>query len=391
MSSDATEAHALFTPRFFLMCGFSFTVFLSAFMLFPTAPFHILDLGGTNFTAGLFLALLTYGSALSAPFTGALADRVGKRRTLIIASITLSVLSVFYALAPSTPVLLSIVPLHGVFWSGLLTASAAYLLDLVPESRRAEGVAYWGLSTVGAIAVAPAIAFWVYDLGGWRSLCSVAAVLNVAMAGIALRLEEHEAHAEPHPRGSGFIEWRVLAVSLTLLLFSFGYGGITSFVALYAEASGTTDTSNRGVYFAALALVILMTRPFVGKLADRIGYKKVFVPCLALAAIGLALLLPGGSLVWLLTSAIVFGLGFGSAFPVFTAHVMQHVPKTRRGAAFGSMLAAFDTGIGTGSMALGYIIEHSGFTAAWALAAVLAALAIPYFLFAEPRVFVRVP
>ncbi len=391
MSSDATEAHALVTPRFFLMCGFSFTVFLSAFMLFPTAPFHILDLGGTNFTAGLFLALLTYGSALSAPFTGALADRVGKRRTLIIASLTLSVLSVFYAVAPSTPILLSIVPLHGVFWSGLLTASAAYLLDLVPESRRAEGVAYWGLSTVGAIAVAPAIAFWVYDLGGWRSLCSVAAVLNVAMAGIALRLEEHEAHAEPHPRGSGFIEWRVLAVSLTLLLFSFGYGGITSFVALYAEASGTTDTSNRGVYFAALALVILMTRPFVGKLADRIGYKKVFVPCLALAAIGLALLLPGGSLVWLLTSAIVFGLGFGSAFPVFTAQVMQHVPKTRRGAAFGSMLAAFDTGIGTGSMALGYIIEHSGFTAAWALAAVLAALAIPYFLFAEPRVFVRVP
>ncbi len=80
MSSDATEAHALFTPRFFLMCGFSFTVFLSAFMLFPTAPFHILDLGGTNFTAGLFLALLTYGSALSAPFTGALADRPPRGR-----------------------------------------------------------------------------------------------------------------------------------------------------------------------------------------------------------------------------------------------------------------------------------------------------------------------
>ena len=386
MSSDATEAHALFTPRFFLMCGFSFTVFLSAFMLFPTAPFHILDLGGTNFTAGLFLALLTYGSALSAPFTGALADRVGKRRTLIIASLTLSVLSVFYAVAPSTPILLSIVPLHGVFWSGLLTASAAYLLDLVPESRRAEGVAYWGLSTVGAIAVAPAIAFWVYDHGGWRSLCSVAAVLNVAMAGIALRLEEHEAHAGPHLRGSGFIEWRVLAVSLTLFLFSFGYGGITSFVALYAEASGT---SNRGAYFTALALVMLMTRPFVGKLADRIGHKKVFGPCLALAAIGLALLLPGGSLVWLLASAIVFGLGFGSAFPVYTAHVMKHIPPARRGAAFGSMLAAFDTGIGSGSMALGYIIEHSGYTAAWALAAVLAGLALPYFLWAEPRVFAR--
>jgi len=311
---------------------------------------------------------------------------VGKRRTLIVASLALAVLSMFYAVADSTPVLLSIVPLHGVFWSGMLTASAAYLLDLVPESRRAEGVAYWGLATVGAIAVAPAIAFWLYDYGGWRSLCGVAAILNVAMAAIALRLEEHQVHAEPHPPRSGFIEWRVLVVSFTLFLLSFGYGGVTSFVALYAEASGV---SNRGAYFTALALVILMTRPFVGKLADRIGHKKVFVPCLALAAIGIALLVPGGSAVWLIASAVVFGLGFGSAFPVFTAHVMQHIPPTRRGAAFGSMLAAFDTGMGSGSMALGYIIEHHGYPAAWALAAVLAALALPYFLMVEPRVFGR--
>ncbi len=374
----------LFTPRFFIMCGFTFTVFVSAFMLFPTAPFHILDLGGTNFTAGLFLGLLTYGSALSAPFTGALADRVGKRRTLVVASLTISVLSVCYALASSTRVLLSIVPLHGIFWSGMLTASAAYLLDLVPESRRAEGVAYWGLSTVGAIAIAPTIAFWIYDHGGWSSLCGVAALLNVAMAAIALRLEEHQTHARSRAPRSGFIEWRVLAVSFTLFLFSFGYGGITSFVALYADANGTT---NKGAYFTALALVTLVTRPLVGKFADRVGHKKVFVPCLALAALGIALLLPGGSLFWLISSAIVFGLGFGSAFPVYTAHVMHRIPPARRGAAFGSMLAAFDTGIGTGSIALGYIIELDGYTMAFALAAAMAALALPYFLLVEPRVF----
>jgi MFS family permease len=366
------------------MCSFSFTVFVSAFMLFPTAPFHILDIGGTNFTAGLFLGLLTYGSAVSAPFTGALADRLGKRRTLVVASLTISGLSVGYALAPSTTFLLLIVPLHGVFWSGMLTASAAYLLDLVPESRRAEGVAYWGLSTVGAIAIAPTIAFWIYDHGGWVWLCGVVALLNVAMAGIALCLEEHATHPRERAPGGGFIEWRVLIVSITLFLFSFGYGGITSFVALYAEASGTP---NKGAYFTALALVILVTRPLVGTYADRIGHKKVFVPCLALAAAGIALLLPGGSLFWLITSAIVFGLGFGSAFPVYTAHVMQRIPASRRGAAFGSMLAAFDTGIGTGSMALGYIIETRGYTAAFSLAAILAAMALPYFLAVEPRLF----
>lgn len=383
MTSPTPEGEArLFTPRFFLMCGFTFTVFVSAFMLFPTAPFHILDLGGTSFTAGLFLALLTYGSALSAPFTGALADRIGKRRTLLVASGTLSALSVFYAVAPETWVLLSIVPIHGLFWSGMLTASAAYLLGLVPENRRAEGIAYWGLSTVGAIAVAPAAAFWIYDVGGWRSVCGVAAALNVVMCVIASRLEPDPGGESGELSSHGFIEWRVLAVSLTLLLFSFGYGGITSFVALYAEASGT---SAKGAYFTALALVILVTRPVVGKLADRVGHRKVFVPCLVLAALGLALLLPGGTLFWLLASAVVFGLGFGSAFPVLTAHIMKHIPPPRRGAAFGSMLAAFDTGIGTGSLALGYVIEVAGFTTAFSLAAALAALALPYFLVVEPR------
>ena len=72
----------LFTRRFFVMCGFTFTVFLSLFQLLPTAPFRILDLGGSTVAAGLFLGLLTYASALSAPFTGALADRFGRRRML---------------------------------------------------------------------------------------------------------------------------------------------------------------------------------------------------------------------------------------------------------------------------------------------------------------------
>ena len=47
------------------MCGFSFTVFLSAFQLLPVAPYRILALGGTAAVAGLFLGFLTYASAAS--------------------------------------------------------------------------------------------------------------------------------------------------------------------------------------------------------------------------------------------------------------------------------------------------------------------------------------
>src|SRR5438477_2290079 len=101
----------LFTPRFFVMCAYSFTVFISVFQLLPTAPYHVLDLGGTTADAGLFLGCLTYSSALSAPFTGHLGDRFGQRRMLMIVSVMSAVFSVGYALITNITWLLAVVVL----------------------------------------------------------------------------------------------------------------------------------------------------------------------------------------------------------------------------------------------------------------------------------------
>src|SRR5688572_11381779 len=362
------------------MCGYSFTVFLSAFQLLPTAPFHILALGGGPSAAGLFLGILTYASALSAPVTGSMADRAGARRVLIVASVAITAFAIAYALIPDYRLMLALVFVHGVFWSGLLTASAAYMTNILPETRRAEGLAYWGLSTIAAIAVAPSIGFWVFQFG-WAALCLETAALNAIMAAIAWRLPPQRIATVPASGRSGrVIEWRVLVLSFTLFLYSFGYGGITSFTALYADASGTTPKS---IYLTALAVSMLVTRPLAGRLGDRFGYRKVFLPCLVLITVGLACLVFGGTRFWLVTSAMIFGAGFGTAYPVFASYVMRHVGADRRGAAFGAILACFDTGIGTGSTTMGWIIGRHGFAAAFGTAAVLSALALPYFLLAD--------
>ncbi len=372
-----SSSDRLFTPRFFLMCGYSFTVFLSAFQLFPTAPFHILDLGGTTFASGMFLGFLTYSSAFSAPVTGAFADRVGQRRILIVSSAAISCFSIAYGLIADYRVMLALALVHGVFWSGLLSASAAYMANMLPEHRRAEGIGYWGLSTIVAIAVAPPVGFWLYRFG-WQWLCAAAAALNLVMTVIAWMLEEtHASPADtPPPRGA-LLEWRVLVVSGALFLYSFGYGGITSFTALYADANGVTP---KGIYLTTLALVILVTRPLSGRLGDRLGYKRVFVPCLAIITLGLACLAVSGTRTWLILSAVVFGIGFGAAYPAYVGYVLRGVVAERRGAAFGAVLAAFDTGIGTGSTSIGWLIQRYGYANAFAVAAALSALALPYFL-----------
>ncbi len=383
-AADGRE-RGLLTARFFMMCGFTFTVFLSLFQLLPTAPFRILELGGSSAVAGLFLGLLTYASALSAPITGALADRIGKRVMLLATSLGITAFSLAYALSRTYWIPLVLVFFHGLVWSGLLSASSAYMTDVIPEARRAEGIGYWGMATMLATAVAPWLGLQVYKRG-WAWLCAGTALLNLVMAAIAWRLPPDTRVAARLSRdrfvGPHLVEWRVVGVALALFLCSFGYGGITSFVAVVADRNGIRP---RSLFFTAFALTVLSTRIFSGRLADRVGHRRFLLPCLALTTLGLALTARARTGLELAVAAAVFGLGFGNQYPAFVGHVLQFVDPARRGSAFGGIIAAFDTGIGTGSIAVGWLAERLGFPGAFAVAAALSAFAIPYFLWAERR------
>ena len=384
-SSSTSPAEKLFTPRFYILWSYNLIVFLSAFQLLPTAPFHILSLGGSSTEAGLFLGFLTYSSALSAPITGALGDRWGKRNMLLVAALALTGFSILYAIAPSYQLILGLVLIHGVFWSCLLSSSSAYMTDIIPASRRAEGLGYSGFASILGVAIAPWIGLYVFDHGGWTMLCLEAAALNLIMAVIAWRLPKdvtHAAAAERRLHLGDLIEWRVLILGGTLFLYSFSYGGITSFVAVYAEQLNVTP---RAMYFTVLSLAILSTRPFIGRYADRVGHTRIIVPCLVLVVLGIAVLPIADSRAMFALSALMFGVGFGSVYPVLVAHLMHHMPEHRRGATFGALIGAFDTGIGTGSIAIGWMSGRFGFSRAFEVAALLAALSIPYYLFMEKR------
>ena len=404
------------------MCAFSAMVFVSVFQLLPAAPYRVLELGGTAAAAGLFLGLLAYSSAFSAPVTGPIGDRLGHRRVLITVSLTLALFSASYAIIPGYRLLLVVVAVHGLFWSALLSSSGAYMTATIPASRRAEGLSYWGLTSIIALGAAPALGFWVHRFG-WEVLCAEIVALNLVMAAIAWRLPEDIldpggfAPVDPptrslagtpqfprrsrglaraarslgavlHPKGlHQLVEWRVLALSIAMALISFGYGALTSFSALFADALQVTP---RSLFLTGMAVAVCAGRLLIGRTLDRIGYRRALLPCLVAPPLGLLLLAGAQGKMSFLVAAIVFGAGFGLIWPSYTAYVLEHLPATRRGAAFGAMLAAFDTGIGTGSSAMGWLVHHYWFRVGFIVAAVIAALALPYFLLAERWVWGRV-
>ncbi len=369
----------LYTPQFFLACAFCFSAFLAAFQLYPTAPFRILALGGSEAVAGMFLGMLTYASAIAALFTGAVADHVGKRRMMIVCSLATAVFSLSYAFIDNVWVMLGVAAVHGVFWSGMLSSVSAYLGDIIPARRRAEGMGYYGVSTVLALALAPAVGLWIYQFG-WKPVCLSAAIIDLAMAGIGYALPSTDTPRDTPLSLRGAIEWRVFALSGTLFLYYFGYGGVTSFVALYATRN---HVSPPGIYFTMFASSAVATTLFAGPVGDRFGHTRLFVPALALIAIAYGILAFGGQRTFLITSALIFGLAFRAGYQLYTAHVLHLVDADRRGAAFGGIISALDTGVGTGSIVMGWIVDHYGFGQAFGTAAILAAAAIPYFLVAN--------
>src|SRR3954464_10028623 len=118
------EREPLFTPRFAALWLYAFVTFFSAFQLLPGIPFRIIALGGSTAAAGWFLSAYTFASAFSAPLMGTIADHVGRRRMLVVASLAFCGFSIAYGLITNIVVLLLVGIVHGALWSGILSSSS---------------------------------------------------------------------------------------------------------------------------------------------------------------------------------------------------------------------------------------------------------------------------
>ena len=374
---------ALFTRKFLSLWLFQAATFFSVFQLLPVIPMRIVALGGSKATAGLFLFVYTSASALSAPVMGTIADHIGRRRMLIIASVLFVVFSIAYGVVPWLPVVLAIAVVHGTLWSSLLSAAGALMTDFIPPARRTEGLAYWGLAPTVAIAVAPAVGLWVHQGFGWLALCAEIAALSAMTALFASHLPGGETNgAKKELRASELWDWNVVMAALSLAVASFGYGGITSYVALFSRERGIEPES---LFFTVFAMSTILIRVFTSRLGDRFGVNVLLYPAFVAMPAAFFLLARATNRFEMIAAATLFGFGLGSAFPAFMTFVVSNTGDDRRARTFGSVILAFDTGIGVGSMAIGAIGERAGLGTAFNVAAVVACLSIPIFLATSPR------
>ncbi len=161
---------------------------------------------------------------------------------------------------------------------------------------------------------------------------------------------------------------------------TFGYGGVTSYSAIIAVQR---HIAPRAIYLTTFALSIVFFRVFFSHLGDRVGTKRMLYPALVVLPIAFAILAVAHQRWEMIVSAIFFGVGFGAAYPALATFILENTDPDRRARTFGSIVWAFDIGIGTGSLVIGAIGDSFSFQYAFLTAAALSCFSIPIFMWSS--------
>jgi len=383
-----TPKARLLTRNFVLVSAITFVTFFAAFQLFPTAPLQLRRLGAGLGESGWFMGVFTAGSSTGALFTGPLGDRVGQRRMVVACGIGFGLCLAAYGLLRARWGFYLLAFPHGVIWSGLLTATIATLGHVLPPERRADGLSLYGLASPGGLVFGPLVGMFVFQHWGFEPMTWALAVAFVILGLLALSLPPDPARPEvPVPFQLPGRE--LLAPASVFLATALGYGALGSYTAQEALADrfpplfGHIPTEAAFLSCLAIGMVamrLVMARAGFGRNPTRLLPGMLWVTVAGLAMLAL---LPGG-LTRHICSALVYGGGYSMVHTLLNAHVLETTPASRRGAAFGATMFAFDSGIGLGSFTIGGLIGWScghfgpvGFRIGWAAAALPALAAVP--------------
>ena len=379
----------------------NFTLFFAFYVLTPLLPLYLSEhFGATKDVIGLVLSGYTITALLIRPFSGYVVDTFPRKTVLMIA---FGAFAIFFAgyLAASTLLMFTIVrTLHGGPFGSVTTANATVAIDVLPSSRRTEGIGYYGLSNNLAMATAPSIGIWLYQLTDsfdflfWLALI-VACAGWIIDSTVKLKPRAAAAPSAGPSRLSldRFFLTRGWLLGLNMVAFGFSFGVLSNYLAIYGKES-MGITGGTGTYFLLCSIGLILSRLQGSKAlrAGRVTHNAAEGMVISLAGYTLFILMP--TLTQLLSlnskiliplgyygSALLIGLGNGHMWPAFQNMTINVARNNQRGTAHSTILISWDIGMGLGILIGGIVAELLGYSAAfWTVVLVNSLGVATYFL-----------
>ncbi|NJR65161.1 MAG: MFS transporter [Leptolyngbyaceae cyanobacterium CRU_2_3] len=343
----------------FCICGGMLIYFTQVTVLFPVLPLYVTERWQES-SVGFVVGAMAAGLLCFRPVIGWLIDRWGRKPVLWLGLCIMLVVLPLYAGSPTPIWLMGVRVLHGISQAAFATASQTMLVDLVPLNRRTAMLGYLAMSNTIGFSLGPLLGLLIFAQAGFLSVLFLLAGLTVLGIVLSLPLpwksssptQASPKQANPKQARRSF-PWKVILQfpvrDATLLFFisSFLHGAIVTFLPLFIP--------NAALFYSLNALVAVLVRFGLGRWGNQISQRWVIslgILCSGSALIGLSIA-PQFLILW----SIVYGLGFGSLFPVLSAIVSLATPGAVRGRVYSVFLAGFDGGMTLGGAGVQPLIQ----------------------------------
>ena len=380
----------LVTPGYCFILAANFLLYFGFWLLIPVLPFYLSEIfNAGNSTIGIILSCYTAAALCIRPFSGYFLDSFARKPLYLLAYFIFMTMFAGYIIAGSLTLFIMFRIIQGVSFGMVTVGGNTVVIDIMPSSRRGEGLGYYGLSNNIAMAVGPMSGLFLHDAG--MSFTTIfCCSLGSCMAGFVCASLVKTPYKPPVRREpislDRFILLKGIPAGISLLLLSIPYGMTTNYVAMYAKQIGINATT--GFFFTFMAIGMAISRIFSGKIVDRGKITQVISAGLYLVVFSFFLL---SACVYLISwnnmvctivffsVALLLGVGFGIMFPAYNTLFVNLAPNSQRGTATSTYLTSWDVGIGIGMLTGGYIAEVSTFDKAYLFGACLTIVSMLYF------------
>ncbi|MBQ3908225.1 MAG: MFS transporter [Bacteroidaceae bacterium] len=385
--SRASEPR-LWTANYLRAWSANFMLYFSFMLLTPLFPLYLSEeFGADKDQIGMVLSGYAVTALLIRPFSGFIVDSFPRKAVLLVCYGLFFLLFGGYLVAGSLAAFFVVRTLHGAPMGATTVANSTVAIDVLHTSRRAEGIGYYGLSNNLATAIAPTVGLLIYS---WQANYTQLFLLAMVTAGIGLlinstlQLRPRETVRNKQPLSlDRFLLLKGWSEGVAMTCYSFSYGVISTYLAIYGkeELGITTGT---GLFFALLSAGLIMSR-LVGARTLRQGHVTENASHgVLISMLGYLLFAAVHNPIGYYGAALIIGLGNGHMFPAFQTMFINLAPNSLRGTANGTLLTAWELGVGLGIIIGGVVTEHLSYHAAFWIAWVVNALGVAfYFLYVK--------
>ncbi len=376
----------LWSPAFINYGVSSGIFYMTQYVLVAALPIILTsELGGSALDAGLAMTYFQIGTILCRPFAGRLIDGLDKRVILLISSALFFVIMGLFNLTTSLQTIFVLRGLHGAIFALGTTVMAALAVVVLPASRKGEGINMFAVFSNIAMVLGPAVGLYALQAYGSSALymfLTIMTALAFILSNVIRLPKELAKPKQKKSKGwsiSQFIEKRSLPWALMGLFIGFTYSGVLVFIPIELNSMGAGVWGS--VFFALFALMIIISRPLVGKVYARYGSRFVIYPGVGLFIVGLAILGVVSTPVGIICTAPLLGLGYGAAQPAFQALAVQSAPIERAGVSTATYFLALDIAVGAGSVILALIANALGYQYLYQITSLIMIIALALYHF----------